>query len=218
MKTFILLVVSVFITGCTTYPEAIKSDAEYSGQGKDRIFVVSHGWHTGFVVPLTSLEQQLPELKSRFPNAPYIEIGWGDKGFYQAQEITTKITINAIFWPTESVLHVVAVPSNNITGYFPNSDVKLIKVTDDELKRLIRYISGSFARNDGRIIIQKNGIYGDSQFYKGVGSYYVINTCNSWTAKGLQSMGMDISPKFTLTSGRVMGYLDKFEMSKQGNE
>jgi len=60
----------------------------------------------------------------------------------------------------------------------------------------------------GKVKELKNGIYGNSQFYKGVGDYYLMNTCNKWTAKGLRSTGMDISTKFTLTAGSVIGYLD----------
>ena len=53
----------------------------------------------------------------------------------------------------------------------------------------------------------KNGIYGNSQFYKGVGDYYLMNTCNKWTAKGLKSIGMDISPIFKLTADSIMTYI-----------
>ncbi|MGF1760774.1 DUF2459 domain-containing protein, partial [Photobacterium sagamiensis] len=45
------------------------------------------------------------------------------------------------------------------------------------------------------------------QFYKGVGDYHLMNTCNQWTAKGLKSTGMDISPTFKLTAGSVMKYV-----------
>ena len=54
---------------------------------------------------------------------------------------------------------------------------------------------------------RKNGLYGDSQFYKGVGDYHLMNTCNKWTAKGLESAGMDISPTFKLSAGSVMDYI-----------
>ena len=36
-----------------------------------------------------------------------------------------------------------------------------------------------------------------------------MNTCNRWTAKGLKSIGMDISPTLKLTAGSVMNYLTK---------
>jgi len=55
----------------------------------------------------------------------------------------------------------------------------------------------------------QKGIYGDSQFYSAVGDFYLMNTCNRWTAKGLKSIGMDISPTLKLTAGSVMNYLTK---------
>ena len=36
-----------------------------------------------------------------------------------------------------------------------------------------------------------------------------MNMCNRWTAKGLKSIGMDISPTLKLTAGSVMNYLTK---------
>jgi len=54
----------------------------------------------------------------------------------------------------------------------------------------------------------ENGIYGNSQFYQGAGKYYLMNTCNKWTTKGLKSIGMEISPTFKLTSSSVMNFLN----------
>lgn len=211
VKIFVTLIFSILLVSCATNPKAVKSDIGYSGHGKHEVFIVSHGWHTGFVVPFNSISEYVPELKSRFPNASYIEFGWGDEGFYQAREITTQITIKAIFWPTGSVIHAVAVPNTDVAGYFANSDIKILPVTDTELIKLNEFISGSFARNESGVITLKKGIYGNSQFFKGVGSYYLMNTCNKWTAKGLKSMGVDISPTFRLTASSIMEHLDKLE-------
>ena len=76
----------------------------------NEVYVVNHGWHTGFVIPASGIHQLIPELKNRFGNAPYIEFGWGDNEFYQAEEITSGITLKAIFLPTDSVVHAVLVP------------------------------------------------------------------------------------------------------------
>jgi uncharacterized protein (TIGR02117 family) len=171
--------------------------------------VVSHGWHTGFVVPTTAILTKIPKLKQRFGEVSYIEFGWGDKGFYQAREITSGLTIKAIFWPTDSVVHAVAVPVK-AADYFRNSEIEDLCLSDREFSSLIEFISGSFYRDgSGDIQTMKKGIYGDSQFYKGVGNFYLMNTCNSWTAKGLKSTGMNITPTFKLTAGSIMNYLSK---------
>ncbi|MFY3756190.1 DUF2459 domain-containing protein, partial [Escherichia coli] len=36
------------------------------------------------------------------------------------------------------------------------------------------------------------------------GRYGILNTCNKWTAKGLQSAGIEIEPALKLTAGSVI--------------
>ncbi len=207
MKNLLLSLIILFLFGCSAQPFAVEHPERFLGTGENTVYVVSHGWHTGFVIPMSAIQQSIPELAVRFKDIPYLEIGWGDKGFYQAKEITSGLTIQAIFWPTESVIHSVAVPIH-IEDYFPHSKIESLCLSDSELSSLISFISNSFHKDDsGAVVPLKNGIYGDSQFYKGVGDYYLMNTCNKWTAKGLKSAGMDISPTFKLTASSIMDYL-----------
>jgi hypothetical protein len=74
-------------------------------------------------------------------------------------------------------------------------------------------------KNDkGQIVKLTKGIYVDSQFYKGVGDYYLMNTCNKWTAKGLKSAGMDISTHFKLSASSVMDAVIKNNRANTGNK
>lgn len=206
MKGIFLIIILFLLSACSSKPNVVKH-VENREEAGEKIYVVNHGWHTGFVVPSEKIQDYLPKLRAKFEDAPYIEFGWGDKGFYQAKEITTGLTLRAIFWPTESVIHAVAVPKN-IRGYFQNSQIETICLSSSEYNSLINFISNSFYKNeDSEILELRNGIYGDSQFYKGVGDYYLMNTCNKWTAKGLKSAGLDISPTFKLTAGSVMNYI-----------
>jgi uncharacterized protein (TIGR02117 family) len=210
MKNLLSSVIILFLFGCSAQPFVVEHSEKFSGTGENTVYVVSHGWHTGFVIPMLSIQQAIPELSIRFKDSPFLEIGWGDKGFYQAKEITSGLTIQAIFWPTESVIHSVAVPIQ-IEDYFPHSEIERLCLTDSELSSLVTFISNSFYRDDsGAVIPLKNGIYGDSQFYKGVGDYYLMNTCNKWTAKGLKSAGMEISETLKLTASSIMNYLSAY--------
>lgn len=209
-----LLATLVMITACSAKPYAIKSGSDIKVVTQpEQVYVVSHGWHTGFVVPGEPMRKSIPQLQQRFPNAAYIEFGWGDKGFYQADEITSGLTLQAIFWPTDSVIHAVAVPQA-VKSYFKNSEIETLCLDSSSFTRLITYIENSFYRNDGgELVSLQKGIYGDSQFYQADGDYYLMNTCNKWTAKGLQSAGMDIVPMFKLTAGSVMDYLKASRLS-----
>ena len=180
---------------------------ELEKSAKNEVYVVNHGWHTGFVVHASKIQKEIPELKLRFGNAPYIEFGWGDNEFYQAEEITSGIALKAIFLPTDSVVHAVAL-TLRVDKYFKHSEVEKFCLEDSELKSLVDFISNSFYRDESGDILKMNpGIYGDSQFYKAKGDFHIFNTCNKWTAKGLESAGMKISPTFKLTAGSIMNYL-----------
>ena len=208
MKNFILLII-IILGGCSAKPYIVSYAEKFEGSGQNGVYVVSHGWHTGFVIPAPEIQGVIPELEQRFGDIPYIEFGWGDKGFYQAKETTSGLTLRAIFWPTESVVHSVAVPQK-VEEYFSNSEVAKLCLSEGELSALIGFISRSFFRDkSGNLLELQKGIYGDSQFYSGVGDFYLMNTCNRWTAKGLKSIGMDISPTLKLTAGSVMNYLTK---------
>ena len=83
-------------------------------------------------------------------------------------------------------------------------------LSDGEILAPTGFISRSFFRDINKNLLElQKGIYGDSQFYSGVGDFYSTDTCDKWTAKGLKSVGMDISPNLKLTVGSVMNYFTK---------
>ncbi len=213
MKVISLIVILSLLTACSSKPYVVKHTEMPAAAEQEEIYIVSHDWHTGFVVPAKRIQNQLPKLRKRFGDIPYIEFGWGDKDFYQAKETSTGLTIKAMLWPTESVIHTVAV-HEKAGKYFANSIVEILCLGGREYSSLLRFISESFYKDEyGKILQLKGGIYGNSQFYKGEGNFYFMNTCNKWTAKGLKSAGMDISPTFKLTAGSIMGYVKEYRQA-----
>lgn len=197
-----LLALALCLVGCKPPPDRIL--AYPTAPATEAIHVVSHGWHTGFVVPAIDIQQRLPALRERFGAVPFIEFGWGDAGFYQASEITTGLTLQSLLQPTESVMHVVAV-RRAPARVFAQSEVKRLCLSATGYAALIDFIVNSFARGaNGDVVPLRRGIYGDSQFYRGVGNYHAFNTCNTWTAHGLERAGVDIAARFTLTASGVM--------------
>ncbi|EGT0641866.1 TIGR02117 family protein [Citrobacter werkmanii] len=205
MKYSILIWVCFLLWGCSTYPQALSLKTQNSpAKSSYEIYIVNHGWHTGIIAPAHNVNIALPQLKLRFPEAQWYEIGWGDKGFYQAHEITTKLTLQAMFWSSGAVLHVVTF-SQKPSRYFSGEDISELTLDSSQFNNLMRFIGRSFAYDDNRNLIPlKYGIYGNSQFYAANGRYSIFNTCNKWTAKALVSAGMDIDPTFKLTSSSVM--------------
>ena len=157
MKNYILLII-IILTGCSVKPYIVSYAEKFEGSGQNEVYVVSHGWHTGFVIPAPEIQGVIPELEQQFGDTPYIEFGWGDKGFYQAKETTSGLTLRAIFFPTESVVHSVAVPEK-VEEYFSNSEVAKLCLSDGELSALIGFISRSFFRDkSGNLLELQKGI------------------------------------------------------------
>ena len=98
-------------------------------------FIVSHGYHAGIAVPRAALAEQasrrglsaLGYVATRFADFDWLEIGWGDEGFYRyvptAESLTVALALRALFRPgNPSVLHVVGV-KNDPRAMFANSEV-----------------------------------------------------------------------------------------------
>lgn len=171
--------------------------------------VVSHGWHTGIVVSRRDLIGVVPELAKDFGSGEYIEVGWGDERFYQAQKVTLTLALRAIFWPTSSVLHVVAVPYPP-RRFFPESEVVEVSVPRAGYEKLLVFLAGSFTRTyDNDIVRLGSGLYGDSRFYRAEGNFHAFNTCNTWVAASIEKTGYPISSAGTLTAKGVLSRLHR---------
>ncbi len=199
-----VLLFLLFLSSCATLPRANRSQSATSGARDNRIYVASHGWHTGIIVKPENLNHLMPSLAERFPQADYYELGWGDAGFYQAKKITAKITLNAVFLPSDSVVHLVGLNGDPVE-HFSTSEVQEVSISAEGMKSLCAFVESSFARDEtGKPKMLGPGLYGDSQFYEGEGKYHLFNGCNKWTAKALHSGGIDIEPIFKITSASVM--------------
>ena len=214
MKYISYLILLSLISACSPGPDVMNSASDDIANVYDEIYIVNHGWHTGLIIPAKLIYSQIPELKKRYKDTRFIEFGWGDKEFYQSKEITIGLVVKALLWPTKSVIHTVSVPVK-AEKHLSNSHIEKICLNGNEYSTLIRFIKNSFYKNDNKQIIKlEKGIYGDSQFYKGVGDYYLMNTCNKWTAKGLKSAGVDISTFFKLTASSVMNDVIKHNLAQ----
>lgn len=200
-----LALLSLLLLGaCTTLPRALEPVAVHGSEPTAVIHVVSHGKHTGLIVDAKALNRAVPELAQRFDDALFYEIGWGDAGFYRALQITTRLTLDAVFRPTPTVVHVVALDQDPALE-FPRSEVIRLEVAEANHRVLLRFIRSSFQSGaEGGVLSEGAGIYGNSEFYRGVGRYHLGNTCNKWTAKALFSAGLEVEVASTISSPDVM--------------
>ncbi len=193
---------------CTLLIPELVGCAALSDNTLHTMHVIDHGLHTGLCVRADDLNRQAADLRDRFQEAEYYELGWGDAAFYQAEEKTTGLALGALFWPGDAVMHVVGFRGEP-REYFKGTDVRRVALSDEGYNRLLRFVSDGFHRDgNGRLVPAKRGIYGDSQFYRGTGHYHALNTCNTWTAEALSMGGIRIESA-TMSSDIRWGLVGK---------
>lgn len=180
------------------------------------IFVVSHGYHAGVAISTARVADvasqhgyaALVAITQRFVAYPFIEIGWGDEGFYfsvpDASSLTIGLAMRALFLPgNASVLHVVGI-GDTPRQTFPSADIARIAVSEEAFARMMRQLDESFARSGPSSMPQVlgKGLYGPSLFYRANGSFHVFNVCNHWVAGLLSVAGVPMAPVLaTLPAG-----------------
>ncbi len=168
------------------------------------IYLVSHGWHAGIVLKHSAIPLDIQPVFADFPDTEYLEIGWGDREFYQEPDPHTGILLKAALLPTPSVLHILGF-DGPVQAAFPHSEIISIKISSTALKLLSQSIAASFSRDKaGRIHSLGPGLYGNSRFYKSNESYHIFNTCNVWTARILQNVGLPVEPTFAVRVEALM--------------
>ena len=199
MHPWFILLLSLLCTGCGAVGEW--RPVEERGQA---LYLVDHGLHVGLVVPADGLQRHLPALKDDFPDVRLMEVGWGDRAFYQHERAGTGLALRALLWPTDAVLHMVPL-SQPPNMAFPELPVLELSVPSAGMERLLREVAASFARNEaGNVKEVGAGRYGGGRFYASVESYHLLHTCNTWLARRLVSAGLPLRPICAFTAGGLM--------------
>ena len=181
-----------------------------SDERKIAIYVTSNGWHSGIVVARALLPAGAIPEAADFPDAPYLSLGWGDAEFYPARRPTFAMTLRAAFQPTPAVVHMAGLPGHP-REVFPTNEVVELRVSTEGFRNLLAYLDGSFAR-DGRERTRSitPGLYSFSRFYRATGKFHLANTCNTWTARGLELAGLPIRVSGTLRAEDLMAQVRQF--------
>jgi hypothetical protein len=192
------------------------------------VYVVSHGWHSGIVVPAALAQAHDWPARREFAQAQYFEVGWGDRAYYQAADPGWWMGLRALLWPSPGVLHVVALPGPPQAA-FPGAPLLAVRISHQGAQRLAASIAASHERAgplpsahtealqarrlpdergaDGAPIAFGPALYGQGRFYASTERFHLFATCNVWVARRLRDAGLDLHPAFALTSGMLFAQL-----------
>jgi len=168
------------------------------------VHVVNHGGHAGLVLRASDVPAGDWPAKADFPDASYLEVGWGDRAYYMAADPGAWLGLKAVAWPTPGVLHVVGVDAAP-ARFFPGAEILEIGVSPAGLQRLLQHLRQSHELDGaGQPVTLGPGLYGHSRFYASREHFHLFKTCNVWVATALQAAGVQVSPALTLTTERLM--------------
>ena len=173
------------------------------------VVVASNGWHTAIIVsrPGVAATGLLPEVDD-FPDALFLEFGWGDRTYYPAKDPTVGMALGAALTPTPAVMHMAGRTYAPVTDP-ENPNLVLVRLTQDGFEHMIRAIAGEFTRPEGgvRAVSIAPGLYGDSKFYDAESTFHLFNTCNTWTARMLRTGGVNLPASGIITADDLMARL-----------
>jgi uncharacterized protein (TIGR02117 family) len=191
-------------------------ELHFRGAGEDArsVFVVNHGWHSAIVVKKTDIPTAvLPEITD-FPEAEYLEFGWGDRDYYQAPDPGLGLALKAAFWSKGSVLHVAGF-EGAVEDFFHGAEIIEIGMSSEAFEDLMKFIAGTFLRSgESGLVAVGPGLYSTSRFYSATGRFHLFRTCNTWVAEALSSAGVPISPGYAVTAGSLMDQVKQFGIAK----
>lgn len=191
LKIFFFIILSLFIS-------LIPVNRSFSPElGSIRIYIVSNGVHTDFVLPIETpiinWKEQVPaeDFHDGWRLASHMAFGWGDRGFYlntpEWKDLRMKTAVIALFIPSKSAMHVTLWPE-------PAVDDRVVQVilTETQYSNLVNYILDSFELNhEGQAIKIQHPGYGDYDlFFESPLKFHLLKTCNTWTGQGLKVAGV----------------------------
>jgi uncharacterized protein (TIGR02117 family) len=163
------------------------------------VYLVAHDKHSGIAIRRADIPAGLLPESRDFPDADYLEVGWGEREYYYGRDQGFIGTLRAAFAPNNrSVLHVAGV-RGPLTANFPASEIIEVMLSRDGFERLARYIHDAYDRGGAPVVAPLGpGLYGDSRFYPARESFNLLRTCNVWTARGLRGAGLPIDDSITM--------------------
>ena len=201
-----LLAIATIVSGCAA-PVMHGDPSSMDTAHPHSIYVVRQPWHTGIVVLAADVPANAWLARRDFPDAVYLEVGWGDRAYYQAADPGVWLGLRALFWPTPGVLHVAAF-NGPVERTFGSTEILELRVSARGLARLVEVVRDSHELDaSGRPIALGPGLYGASRFYASREKFHLFKTCNVWTASVLLEAGIPVSPGLAFSAGNLMTQL-----------
>lgn len=196
----IVLAAAVVLAACASPPAPPPTAGDCT-----TVRLWSNGWHANLSLRADILKEEHP-LRRLFPDAEYFLIGWGERGFYMAEDAGIWKGVKAILPPSPSVLQVMAGEAPLEETVWRPHELQEFAVSRTGAEQMAAAIARSLTYDKkGELVILGGGrVQGASYFLASNASFHLFNMCNHWTARRLREAGVPVSPAVSFTASGLM--------------
>jgi uncharacterized protein (TIGR02117 family) len=208
LSLFATVLLAGMLAGCAS------NDACYElgtpGESLRSVYVIKRAWHTGVAVAASDWPDRDWSVLADFPDSRYLEFGWGDARFYQAQEETWWMAVRAAFFSTGSVVHVIGFDHPTPEALIADEVVE-VHLSEDGLRKLTASIQAEFQEATPRAFgTPLRGVPEPNRFYHAKRRFFFPRMCNWWTARRLQDGGCPVAAWSVIMANRVIREAEGF--------
>ena len=177
------------------------------------LWLVGDSLHADFVVETSWLREHGVRLPTTLNRYRYLCFGWGDRIAYTRRWRSHDIT-QALFWPSESIVQVVAF-NTQVVPTFPNQEVVKVSVPYSGGRPMANFLNSSFVfdpKTPNTPITLRPSKWGHGYFLKSPYAYYLPRMCNQWVSTALNLAGVHTTnPTPTMTAQSLKADLLRYQ-------
>ena len=173
------------------------------------VFVVQSRWHTGIILKTAEADTGIWPGISQHLNKRFIDIGWGDERFYQAQWSPFFLAARAILCPTQSILEIDVYNADIRKIYGKNARLIRIPVSKTQLNEICRFIGNSYMRDQQGQPQLSTINASNTRFYLATRKYHLFRTCNTWIALAFRMSGFQVRSCCIINANQLFRQLEK---------
>jgi uncharacterized protein (TIGR02117 family) len=202
LSLFATVLLAAMLSGCAAtdacYEPAVAPESLRS------VYIVKRAWHTGVAVAAADWPNRDWSVLADFPHARYLEFGWGDARFYQAEEETWWLAVRAAFFSNASALHVIGFVHPTPETLIADEVIE-VRLSEQGLLKLAASIEAEFKDASPKSFgVPLRGTPEPNKFYYAKRRFFFPRMCNWWSAQRLQDGGCPIAAWSVVSANRVI--------------
>jgi uncharacterized protein (TIGR02117 family) len=184
-----LLLVPAF-AGCAADPPMPAAVAIGASDPQDTLVaIVQRDWHTDVCLRTQDANAWVLTLARGFDGARFLCFGFGERQYVVERKHDLFTMVGALL-PSQAAILMTVLRATPETA-FGEENVVEAPIGDVGLDGLQRYLQASIETDGaGAPLRLADGPYPGSLYFAATGTYDMLHTCNTWTARALRSAGL----------------------------